>query len=55
MKPNAFTKKPDTSWIKAASRDEIMRQRMQKQAQKPTPAQLAAFHTNFRHDKARIK
>ena len=54
MKPNAFTAKPKVEWVKELARADKNRRQVQSAAQRPTKAQLAAFHTNFNHEKARV-
>ena len=53
-KPNAFTAKPRVEWVKELARADRNRRQVQSAAQRPTKAQLAAFHTNFNHEKARV-
>ena len=51
---NAFTAKPKLDWVKELARNEKNRRQVQSAAQRPTKAQLAALHTNFQHNKAKI-
>ena len=51
---NAFTAKPRVGWVKELARNDKNRRQVQSAAQRPTKAQLTAFHNNFRHDKAKI-
>jgi len=51
---NAFTARPRVDWVKELARNDKNRRQVQSAAQRPTKAQMAAFHTNFNHEKARV-
>ena len=46
MTNNAFTSKPRVDWVKELARNDKNRRQVQSAAQRPTKAQLAAFHAS---------
>lgn len=52
---NAFTAKPDVSWLKKADLSKKMERITSKRASKPTPAQQAHFHRDYNASKAAVQ
>ena len=51
---NAFTQKPDTSWIKQLTKSHRAAKESQRRASNPTPAQRMHFHRDYNPSAATI-